>query len=153
MRVHARAPDTRIPPDEQCIQKIFNTAMRGSLDQCREGTVAIDVFEERLAMVRRRFVSTLGSKIEDIYAALPRMSGQASDVVSTVAETYRRIHGICGIGPTIGLVPTGNAARVAEGFLLAAYRAQRGLTAEELMGFTRALHALRDAVQRDLDRR
>lgn len=112
--------------------------------------MAIDTFAERLATVRHRFASTLEGKIEDTYTALPNMTGQDASAVETVAETYRRIHGICGIGPTVGFVSTGTAARAAEDFLLAAYRAQRGLNTQELASFTKALHALRDAVQREL---
>lgn len=112
--------------------------------------MAIDTFAERLAKVRHRFVTTLEGKIEDTYAALPHLSGKHEGVVETVAETYRRIHGLCGIGPTVGFVATGKVAREAEGFLLAAYRAQRALHAHELASFTKALHELRDTVQREL---
>jgi len=63
-----------------------------------------DLFVERLAVVRQRFVSTLESKIEDTYAALPKLSGDGSDVIVTLEETYRRIHGIVGELQAHGLV-------------------------------------------------
>jgi chemotaxis protein histidine kinase CheA len=109
--------------------------------------MAIDPFTERLAKVRQRFVSTLESKIEDTYTALPALSGEGS----AVAETYRRIHGIVGIGPTVGLAATGRAARGVENLLLPAYSAKRGLNAIEMDAVRKALHALREAAQRDIE--
>jgi len=109
--------------------------------------MTVDQFAARIATVRRRFLSTLEGKIADTYAALPNLSGDGS----AVGETYRRIHGIVGVGPTVGLAATGRAAREVENVLLPAYRAERGLHAEELDTLRGALHALREAAKQDLD--
>ena len=112
--------------------------------------MAVDPYTERLGRVRERFVSALESKIEDTYAAIPDLSGDTPAVVETVEETYRRIHGIVGIGPTVGFAGTGRAARSLENILLQPYQAERGLTGEELDSFKKALHALREIATREL---
>jgi chemotaxis protein histidine kinase CheA len=112
--------------------------------------MAVDPYTERLGRVRQRFVSALESKIEDSYAAIPDLSGDAPEVVETVEETYRRIHGIVGIGPTVGFAGTGRAARSVENILLPPHQAERGLTREELDSFKKALHALREIATREL---
>jgi hypothetical protein len=111
--------------------------------------MAIDQFAERLARVRERFVSALESKIEDTFAAIPDLSGEAAGVIA-VAETYRRIHGIVGIAPTVGFAGTGRAARHLENMLLEPHQAERGLTVEEIATFKKALHTLRDAAAGEL---
>jgi chemotaxis protein histidine kinase CheA len=108
--------------------------------------VTVDPFDERLAKVRQRFVSTLESKIEDSYAALPNLCGEAA----AVGETYRRIHGIVGVGSTLGFAATGRSARDAENVLLPAHRAGRGLNAQEIEALRNVLLALREVAQREL---
>jgi chemotaxis protein histidine kinase CheA len=112
--------------------------------------MAVDPFAERLARVRERFVLALESRIEDTFAALPDLSGETADVVETVGETYRRIHGIVGIGPTVGFVGTGRAARRVENILLEPHQSERGLTTEEIATFKKALHALREIATTEL---
>jgi len=112
--------------------------------------MAADPFAERLARVRERFVSALESKIEDTYAAIPDLSGETPAVVEAVEETYRRMHGLVGIGPTVGFVGTGRAARSVENILLVPHQAERGLTIEEIESFKKALHALREIAAREL---
>jgi chemotaxis protein histidine kinase CheA len=112
--------------------------------------MAVDPFAERLARVRQRFVSALESKIEDTYAAIPDLSGATPAVVETIGETYRRMHGIVGIGPTVGFAGTGRAARGVENILLLAHQAERGLTIEEIDSFKKALQALRETAAREL---
>jgi hypothetical protein len=112
--------------------------------------MAVDPFAERLARVRQRFVSALESKIEDTYAAIPDLSGDMPAAVEAVEETYRRIHGIVGIGPTVGFVGTGRAARGVEHILLLPHQAERGLTTEEIASFKIALHTLREIAAREL---
>ena len=110
----------------------------------------VDPFAERLARVRQRFVSALESKIEDTYAAIPRLSGAAPAVVPTLDEVYRRIHGIVGIGPTVGFARTGQAARGVENVLLVPHHEGRGLTAQEVTLLTKSLQGLREAASREL---
>ena len=109
-----------------------------------------DIFAERLAKVRDRFVAALPSKIEENDAALPLVSGNGPASVEAVAETYRRLHGIAGTGPTIGLAATGTAAREAEAVLIKAYRGRRALTTDETTLLRDALLALRRAAQGEL---
>lgn len=110
----------------------------------------VDQFEVRLAKVRHRFASTLESKIKDVIFALHTMSGSGDTVVEEVAQSYRHLHGIAGVGPTVGFSATGEAARNAEDALIAAYRAQRGLNADELLSLKKAIEPLRNAVSSEL---
>jgi hypothetical protein len=112
--------------------------------------VAIDPFQERLAKVRFRFASTLEGKIEDTYAVLAHLSGYDKGAVDAVEATYRRIHGICGIGPTVGFVQTGRVARDVEAILLEPVRTQRGLTEAEAASFRKKLHVLRETAKSEL---
>jgi chemotaxis protein histidine kinase CheA len=109
-----------------------------------------DHFEERLANIRDRFASSLESRIADAREALPRLLGQETAVAEKVAETYRQLHGICGIGATVGFVATGKAARSAETLLLAPFRAKRGLTSNEGERLRKALDALAAAARLEL---
>jgi chemotaxis protein histidine kinase CheA len=111
--------------------------------------VGMDHFEERLAKVRYRFASTLEGKIEDIYADLPLLSGDARDI-NAVEACYRRVHSICGIGPTVGFVRTGRTAHDVEAILLEAYRAHRPLTDSEAATFRKKLHELRETAKSEL---
>ena len=112
--------------------------------------MAVDPYTERLGRVRERFVSALESKIGDTFAAIPELSGETSAVNETVGETYRRIHGIVGIGPTVGFAGTGRAARHLEHILLEPHQAKRGLTLEEIASFKKALHTLRETAAGEL---
>jgi hypothetical protein len=112
--------------------------------------MVVDPFAERLARVRQRFISTLESKIEHSYADLPKLSGEGRDAIDTLGEAYRRMHDIAGVGPTIGFVATGRAAKTVENILLGPYRATRGLGAAEVDAFKKALHVLREAAQREV---
>ena len=109
-----------------------------------------DLFAERLAKIRDRFTAALPSKIDENDAALPVVSGDGPESVTAVAETYRRLHGIAGTGPTIGFAATGQAAREAEAVLIEAYRAQRALTTNEAASLRDALLVLRQAAHGEL---
>jgi len=116
-----------------------------------KSTMPIEPFTERLAKVRHRFASTLESKIEDAFVALPNLSGDGAEVAEAVGETYRRIHSIAGIGKAIGFAATGRAARSVENILMPAHYAGRGLKAEEAIALRKELQTLRAAAQRELD--
>jgi|HubBroStandDraft_2_1064218.scaffolds.fasta_scaffold626976_1 hypothetical protein len=109
-----------------------------------------DQFTHRLAKVRHRFVSALESKIEDAYAAMPKLSGPDSVTVEAVDATYRGMHGIVGVGPTVGFPATGQAARSAELALFAAQHEKRGLAPPEIAMLSKALLGLREAATREL---
>lgn len=112
--------------------------------------MTVDPFAERLARVRQRFVSTLEGKIANSFAAMANLSADAPAGSATVAEAYRTMHGIVGIGPTVGFPSTGRAARDVENVLLPSYRDRRGLTSEEVSQFMKSLQALRDIASREL---
>ena len=66
-----------------------------------------DQFETRLARVRHRFAATLESKITEAVVSADHMSRSSDGVIKHVSESYRHLHGICGIGPTVGFTATG----------------------------------------------
>ena len=110
----------------------------------------VDAYADRLARVKQRFVSSLDAKIQDTGAAIARLPDSAPGAAASVSEVYRSLHGIAGIAPTVGFPDTGHTARGAENVVRAAYREQRGLSAEEVSLFTDALGALRGAASREL---
>jgi hypothetical protein len=109
-----------------------------------------DEFETRLARVRHRFATTLESKIKGAVVSLDRMSHSQGGVIKHIADSYRNLHGICGIGPTVGFTATGEAARAAEGVLIQAHHEKRGLNEREVMGLKKALENLRVAATLEL---
>jgi hypothetical protein len=111
--------------------------------------MVVDPYTARLAKVRSRFVSTLEGKIEDTYAALPKLSGDGVEI-EAIDEAYRRIHGICGIRVAVGFPATSRAAKAVEDVLLAPVRARRGLMSNEVVPFKKALHAIRETAQQEL---
>jgi hypothetical protein len=106
-------------------------------------------FDARLARVRHRFATTLESKIIEAVVSADRMSRGHTEI-KYVLDSYRHLHNICGIGPTVGFVATGDAARAAEGALLRAYREKRAMTEAEVLGLKKALHQLRLAAASEL---
>jgi hypothetical protein len=112
--------------------------------------MTVDPYAERLARVRQRFVSTLENKIATTYADLPKLCGTDAAVSDAVGEAYRRIHGIVGVGPTVGFAATGKAAKNVEDVLLGPHRSSRGLQPTEMEALRSALETLRNAAQREL---
>jgi chemotaxis protein histidine kinase CheA len=109
-----------------------------------------DHFKDRLDVVRKRFACSLENKINDTHAELANFSGGRADAVEAVANAYRRIHGICGIGGAVGFAATGRAAKDVEDVLIAAYRGQRGLAAAEITRLETALGVLTATAQAEL---
>src|ERR1700686_859352 len=105
--------------------------------------MSIDPFTERLDRVRRRYVSTIESKINDPYADLPKLVGDGAGVTMTLEETYRRIHGIVGIGLAVGFAATGKAAKTVANVLFEPHRAARGLGPNKVDAPKQALHGRR----------
>jgi hypothetical protein len=112
--------------------------------------MSTDQFAERIAAIRVRFASKLATKIEDTDAALPHLAGAGAEVVDAVATIYRRIHDLCGVGPTVGFVETGQAARNIDTILIGPFRAARGLTDDEVARLKAGLDALRAAALIDI---
>jgi hypothetical protein len=109
-----------------------------------------DQFEIRLARVRHRFATTLEGKIKDAVVSADRMAHGHGEVIKYISVSYRDLHGISGIGPTVGFAATGEASRAAEGYLLQAHREQRGLTEREVISLKKALEQLRVAAGSEL---
>jgi hypothetical protein len=112
--------------------------------------MAVDIFAERLGGVRKRFAAKLPGRVDEIAAALPELTGEGGEVAAAVYNTHRKVHDLCGIGPTLGFISTGQAARVCEKVLLQPSRGQRGLTEQELAHLKEGLVALRAAANSDI---
>jgi hypothetical protein len=110
-----------------------------------------DEFEVRLARVRHRFAISLGSKIKDAVIAVTEMRGDGDKAAHRVSESYRHLHEICGIGPTVGFTATGHAAEAAEAALMTAHDEKRGLHADEALQLCDALELLQGAATTELD--
>jgi chemotaxis protein histidine kinase CheA len=102
-----------------------------------------DLFAERFAAVRDRFAAKLDARIQEIEATVPMLC--RGDGGETLARAHRRAHDLCGVGPTMGFIATGKAARAIEQVMLAAIKANRPLSADELAKVSDALVALRSA--------
>jgi chemotaxis protein histidine kinase CheA len=109
-----------------------------------------DAFADRLARVRRRFVSTLEGRIDDIAAGLPKLGREAPAAAATVGEAYRCVHGIVGVGPTVGFPTTGRVAREVEDLLRPAQNERRGLNDGEITLVGERLADLRAAATREM---
>jgi hypothetical protein len=109
-----------------------------------------DQFSDRLDAVRKRFASSLEGDIKDIDAELPNFSDGCVNAVDVVANAYRRIHGISGLGGAIGFAATSRAAKDVEDVLIGAYRDHRGLAAAEISRLGKMLGVLAAAAQAEL---
>jgi HPt (histidine-containing phosphotransfer) domain-containing protein len=112
--------------------------------------MSVDVFADRLARVRRRFVSTLQGRIDDTEASIPKLAGRTAAAAGAVREAHRYVHGIVGIGPTVGFPATGRAARDVEDALRRAQNERRGLSDEEISALRERLLDLRTAAEREM---
>jgi hypothetical protein len=115
------------------------------VDARAQGTGVEAEFAARIDKVRARFALKLAGRIQQTDAALSLMTGDGSDAVAAVASAYRWVHDITGIGPTIGFEETGRQARSCASVLVHPFRAQRGLSSEELELLTSGLESLRIA--------
>ena len=102
-----------------------------------------DQFAERFAAVRERFAAKIESRIDEIEAAVPLLGhGDGADALE---RAHRRAHDLCGIGPTMGFVATGQVARTVERLLLEPLKAGRTPNVEELALLPSLITALRQA--------
>jgi chemotaxis protein histidine kinase CheA len=113
--------------------------------------MSIATFRDRLDRVRQRFVATLDSKIEDVYAAMAHLPEATPEAAASVEKTYHSVHTIVGLGSTVGFPATGHAAREVEDVLRAPRQKKRGLTADEINLLKKRLHSLREAASRELE--
>jgi chemotaxis protein histidine kinase CheA len=109
--------------------------------------MVVDQFTERLEKIRSRFAANLDRKIETLDRSLAQLSGTEDGVVARLATVHRSVHELCGMGPTVGFVATGRAARAVERILIQSLRAKRGLTESEVAGVRQGIAELRAAAQ------
>jgi hypothetical protein len=109
-----------------------------------------DRFEVRLAKVRHRFATTLESKIKSVVVSANTMSRSNDGMNKHISKSYKSLHSISGVGPTVGFTATGEAACSAEATLMSAYRAERELSESEILNLKKALEQLRVAAASDL---
>ncbi len=107
-------------------------------------------YDERVAAIRGRFAAKLATQIEQTDADVAIMPSAGRAGGDAVAVVYRRFHNICGIGPAIGFIRAGHAAKAIDNVLAGPFRAERGLTANEMAEFAERLAAFRAAAQDDL---
>jgi hypothetical protein len=119
-------------------------------EEAKEKIMYPDQFETRLARVRHRFAVALESKIEDAVISAGIMFRGSDSLIKHLSDSYRHLHGICGIGPTVGFPASGEAARAAEVLLIQAYREGRRLTETETLNLKKALERLRVAAASEL---
>ncbi len=113
-------------------------------------SMSIDIFADRLARVRRRFVSTLQGRIDDTAASLGKLAAKAPAAATAVGEVYRCVHSIVGVGTTIGFPATGHAAHDVEDALRPAQNDRRGLSEDEMFVLKQRLAELRAAAAREI---
>ena len=113
-------------------------------------SMSLDIFADRLARVRRRFVSTLQGRIDDTSAAVDKLAAKAPAAASAVGEAYRCVHGIVGVGPMVGFPSTGRAAHDVEDVLRPAQNERRGLSEDEMLILRGRLEELRAAASREM---
>ena len=102
-----------------------------------------DVFAERFAVVRKRFAAKLDARIDEIESTVPKLGCQGE--FDALALAHRRAHDLCGVGPTMGYMVTGKAARSIERLLLAAVKSQRALSDDEIARLRTHIAQLRAA--------
>jgi HPt (histidine-containing phosphotransfer) domain-containing protein len=102
-----------------------------------------DEFEARLARVRHRFATTLESKISNAVVSADRMTRGDNRAFECVSDSYRHLHSISGIGPTVGFTATGEAAHAAKAALIQAYLEKRRPTEGEVNSLKKGLAKLR----------
>lgn len=108
-----------------------------------QATSAETQFAARIDKIRARVALKLADRIQQTDAALPKMTSGGSDAVNAVATAYRWFHDISGIGPTLGFQATGREARMCADILVGPFRAQRGLSTDELTLLTKGLESFR----------
>jgi HPt (histidine-containing phosphotransfer) domain-containing protein len=111
--------------------------------------MTVDPFTDRLGRVRIRFAASLAAKIDDTCAAIQQFSDTTA-AAAAVAEAYRCVHGIVGVGPTVGFPASGKAAREVEDILRAPQQQRRGLFTDEIERLSESLRALREVAAREL---
>jgi chemotaxis protein histidine kinase CheA len=106
-----------------------------------------DLFIDRMAAVRQRFSASLGARIDGIETAMPQ-PGEVD--LDALAQAHRDAHHLCGVGATLGFVGTGKVARSIEELLLAAVKAERALTDDEIPRLRERIALLRSTASAEM---
>lgn len=107
-----------------------------------------DLFADRMAAIRQRFIIELEARIDEIESALPQpRRGGEFDIL---ALAHWQAHSLCGIGPTLGFVGTGKAARLIEQLLLPVVKAERALTDDEIPRLRQGITLLRSTASAEI---
>jgi HPt (histidine-containing phosphotransfer) domain-containing protein len=113
-----------------------------------DGDAAVsDLLVDRMAAVRRRFAGGLGARIEAIETAISDHGDIASE---TLEQAHRDAHHLCGVGATLGFFETGKVARTIEQILLAAVRAGRAPTSDEIPRLHEGIALLRSTASAEM---
>ena len=112
--------------------------------------MAADVFSERLAAVRERFIAKLSTRMKSVEEALRLCSHGSPGTGMAIAVAHREMHELCGLAPIVGFVGTGRAARELEQMLLAPVKSIRDPTPDEIVRMRAALDVLRAIVPTEM---
>jgi chemotaxis protein histidine kinase CheA len=112
-----------------------------------EGAEMSDDYADRMAALRQRFATQLDSRIAGMETA---MLQREDDDLDDLAQAHRDAHHLCGVGATLGFVGTGTVARTIERILLAAVKAGRALTDDELPRLRAGIALLRSTASAEL---
>ena len=112
--------------------------------------MTLDPFMDRFVRVRHRFATSVTGKIDQACATVSDLSASETAAATAVDEAYRCVHGIVGVGPTIGFPASGKAAHDVEDVLRPPHQQRRGLSAEEIARLTAALQVFREVAAREL---
>jgi chemotaxis protein histidine kinase CheA len=110
--------------------------------------VTSELFPDRMAALRERFASQLGSRISGIEAAMLQLE---DDDLNDLAQAHRDAHHLCGIGATLGFVGTGKVARSIEQMLLVAVKSGRALRDDEIPILREGIALLRSTASAELE--
>jgi HPt (histidine-containing phosphotransfer) domain-containing protein len=78
----------------------------------------------------------------------PQLGGASLDIL---ARAHRDAHHLCGVGASLGFAETGKAARPIEQSLLAAVKAERALTSEEISRLLAGIALLRSTACAEME--
>jgi chemotaxis protein histidine kinase CheA len=107
-----------------------------------------DLFADRMAAIRQRFIIKFDDRIDEIESAIPQPG--RDDEFDILALAHRQAHGLCGIGPTLGFVGTGKAARLIEQLLRPVVKAERALTDDEIPRLREGIALLRSTARAEI---
>jgi hypothetical protein len=113
------------------------------IDSRTKSTAVEAKFAARIDGIRARFALKLAHNIQQTDAALIHMAQEDDEAVSAVATAYRWFHDATGMCSTIGFEATGQLARSRDAILIGPFRAQRGLSPDELALLRQALESFR----------